>query len=144
MFNFFMPDEALSEKPESYTLGSWEEMALAMQNSYAAWWETEGVLDLLGDARACAARDLENEVEDMLKNETFRSKVGSRRTAEELLADISVNRVWRYLDYAVENASYLGPWSERPSERHTKKNRETSTMARAEDAAFEALSDEEV
>jgi hypothetical protein len=46
------------------------------------------------------------------------------RTATQLLADVSVNRIWGYLNYAVENATYLGPWSERPSEKHTKENRE--------------------
>lgn len=50
MYRLFDPDEALCARPEAYIFGSWEEMALAMQNSYAAWWETEGVLDLLNEA----------------------------------------------------------------------------------------------
>ncbi|AEO71896.1 uncharacterized protein THITE_2124766 [Thermothielavioides terrestris NRRL 8126] len=143
MFHLFDPDEALSAKPMAFSFGSWEEMALAMQNSYAAWWETEGVLDLLKDARACAARDSENEIEGMMESETFRSGAGSRRTAEQLLADVSVNRIWGYLDYAVENASYLGPWSERPSERHTRENRESWERAAREEAELEASLDEE-
>ncbi|KAM5343752.1 hypothetical protein ACJ41O_012289 [Fusarium nematophilum] len=142
MFHLFDPDEALCERPEAYSTGSWEEMALAMQNSYAAFWETEGVLDMLNDARACAARDSENEIEDMMEVEARRSRADSRRTAEELLADVSVNRIWGYLEYAVENASYLGPWPERPSERHTRENREAYARALAEDAEFDDSLDE--
>ncbi|KAH6976723.1 hypothetical protein EDB80DRAFT_302808 [Ilyonectria destructans] len=137
MFCLFEPDEALAEKPESYSHGSWEEMALAMQNSYAAFWETEGVLDMLNDARACGARDSEDEIGDMMKAEAKRMGPDSCRTAEEMLADVSVNRIWGYLDYAVENASYLGPSSERPSERHTRENRESWARATAEDGESE-------
>ncbi|KAI0408731.1 hypothetical protein F4802DRAFT_548839 [Xylaria palmicola] len=135
MFHLFAPDEALSDKPESYSHGSWEEMALAIQNSYAAWWETEGVLDLLTDARACAARDSERELEERMEDEKFRQG----RTLTELQADVSVNRIWGYLDYAVENASYLGPWANRPSERHTMENQEAWARAEAEDKEFEDL-----
>ncbi|KAI1820724.1 hypothetical protein F4861DRAFT_521980 [Xylaria intraflava] len=120
MFNLFEPEQALGDTPDFYSHGSWEEMVLSMQYSYAAWWETEGVLDLLNDARACASRDSEPEIEDMMKDP--RTKKG--RTAAEMLADMSVNRIWGYLEYAVENASYLGPWSERPSEQYSKENRE--------------------
>ncbi|KAI0468291.1 hypothetical protein F4859DRAFT_506151 [Xylaria cf. heliscus] len=137
MFHLFEPDEALSAKPDAYSRGSWEEMALAMQNSYAAWWETEGVLDLLNDARACAARDSENEIEYLNEKRT------QGRTAAEWLADVSVNRVWGYLDYAIENASYLGPWSERPSERHTRDNREAWERAEAEEAELKDFWDDE-
>ncbi|KAI0537247.1 hypothetical protein GGR58DRAFT_472306 [Xylaria digitata] len=133
MVNLFEPVEALCAIPNSYSPGSREEMALAMQNSYATWWETEGVLDLLNDARACAARDSEPEIEDWMKNESARKS----RTAAEFLADLSVNRIWGYLDYAVENASYLGPWSERPSERHTRENRESWERAVAEEAELD-------
>ncbi|UPK97383.1 hypothetical protein LCI18_008318 [Fusarium solani-melongenae] len=133
MFSLFDPDEALCAEPAPYSMGSWEEMALAMQRSYASWWEMEGVLDLLNDARACAARDSENEIEDMMEGETRRF---GGRTAEEMLSDVSVNRIWGYLDWAVENASYLGPWSDRPSEQHTRENREAWAQAMAEDAEF--------
>ncbi|KAI4858852.1 hypothetical protein F4820DRAFT_441537 [Hypoxylon rubiginosum] len=141
VFNLFGPEEALRDHSSSYSRGSWEEMALAMHYSYAAWWETEGVLDLLKDALACAARDSEPEIEDRMKNE--RTRKG--RTAAELLADLSVNRIWGYLDYAVENASYLGPWSERPSERHTMEARQCWAKAVAEEAESddEAGSDDE-
>ncbi|KAI0908026.1 hypothetical protein F4823DRAFT_600892 [Ustulina deusta] len=139
LFHLFEPAEALSDEPTSYTRGSWEEMVLAMQNSYAAWWEMEGVLDLLNDARACAAQDSECEIKDMMANE--RTRKG--RTAAELLADVSVNRIWGYLDYAVENACYLGPWSERPSERYIRENRECWAKAEAEEAELDDFSDDE-
>ncbi|KAH7111193.1 hypothetical protein EDB81DRAFT_830658 [Dactylonectria macrodidyma] len=138
MFCLFDPDEALCDRPESYSMGSWEEMALAMQNSYAAWWETEGVLDLLNDARACAARDSEDEIDDMMGDEAQRP---NSRTAEELLADVSVNRIWGYLDWAVENASYLGPWFERPSERRTCENRKAWASAIEEEVELDRLLD---
>ncbi|KAI1747911.1 hypothetical protein F4782DRAFT_394716 [Xylaria castorea] len=143
MFHLFEPDEALSDKPGAYSRGSWEEMALAMQNSYAAWWETEGVLDLLNDARACAARDSESEIEDLMKDEQRRQG----RTAVQLLADVSANRVWGYMDYAVLNALYLGPWSERPSERLTSGNMGSGARAWARALAgeieLEDLADDE-
>ncbi|KAJ8119548.1 hypothetical protein ONZ43_g3522 [Nemania bipapillata] len=130
MFYLFDPDEALSFGPVSYSRGSWEEMAFAMQNSYATWWEMEGVLDLLNDARTCASRDSESEIEDRMQDE----KIRKGRTAAEMLSDLSVERIWAYLDYAVENASNLGPWSERPSEQHTRENNEAWARATAEEA----------
>ncbi|KAF2967779.1 hypothetical protein GQX73_g5825 [Xylaria multiplex] len=142
IFNLFEPVEVLCYNPESYSRGSIEETALTMQNSYATWWETEGVLDLLKDARACAARDSELEIEDWMKDE----KARKGRTATEFLADMSVNRIWGYLDYAVENASYLGPWSERPSERRAKESEEIWERIMAEEAKFDdqASTDEEI
>ncbi|GAW15192.1 hypothetical protein ANO14919_046010 [Xylariales sp. No.14919] len=119
--NLFEPDKALCGTSASYSRGSWEEMMLAMQNSYATWWETEGVLDLLYDARACASRDLQCDIEDLMTKEKM---IGNEPTPCELLADLSVTRIWTYLNYAVENASYLGPWHERPSERYTMENME--------------------
>ncbi|KAK4069517.1 uncharacterized protein Triagg1_6941 [Trichoderma aggressivum f. europaeum] len=141
MFNLFDPDEALCSRPEAYSRGSWEETAFSIQHSYAAWWETEGVLALLKDARMCAARDSEDEIEDIMNARTFKSSSGPDRTAEELLEDVSVNRIWGYLDYAAENACYLGPWSERPSEQYTKASKES--WARAEEEDDEEWSDDE-
>jgi hypothetical protein len=46
---------------------------------------------------------------------------------------VSVNRIWGYIDYAVENASYLGPWSERPSEQHSRENRAAAAQAELDD-----------
>lgn len=96
MVRLFDPDKALSYIPTFYSRGSPQETALAIRYSYAAWWETEGVLNLLKDARTCAAQFLET------------GQVA--------------NRIWVCIDYAAENATYLGPWSERPSERYFKKH----------------------
>ncbi|KAL6697197.1 hypothetical protein J3F84DRAFT_368278 [Trichoderma pleuroticola] len=140
MSNLFDPDEALCSRPEAYSRGSWEEMAFSIQHSYAAWWETQGVLDLLKDARMCAARDSEDEIAAIMDAKTFRLSTGPNRTAEELLEDMSLNRIWGYLHYAAENACYLGPWSERPSEQHTKERKENWARAEEED---EEWSDDE-
>lgn len=79
----------------------------------------------------------------MMEVETSRSVPGSSRTAEELLADVSVDRIWGYLDYAVENGSHLGHRSERPSGRHTMNDRENCTRAEAGDSELEDLLGEE-
>jgi hypothetical protein len=104
MSSLFNPDKALSVRPRPNSTGSleeisWEQMALSMHYTYAAWWETQGALDLLIDAHACAANDLE----------------------EKPLADKSVAQIWYYLRWAYLNACYLGPWSERPFERKSKR-----------------------
>ncbi|KAI0394856.1 hypothetical protein F5Y17DRAFT_231016 [Xylariaceae sp. FL0594] len=65
------------------------------------------------------------------------------RTFPELLADVSVNRIWGYLDWAIENATYFGPWSERPSERHTKANREAYEQAMREERELYGDTDDE-
>ncbi|KAI1305123.1 hypothetical protein F5Y03DRAFT_356566 [Xylaria venustula] len=141
--NLLDPEDALTSQPSAYTRGSWEEMALVMQNSYAAWWETEGVLDLLRDALVCAARDLQGLGFGVLRDE-------NERLVTERLADVGPNFdlyadwVWRYLYYAVENASYLGPWPERPSEKYTREGKENK--ARTEFRAlftYEPSSDDE-
>lgn len=133
------PDNACNFIPEVTESGGCDEMAQAMQYSYATWWETEGILDLLNDARTCAARDAVDRIEDIMRSEKFKSRPGSDRTAEELLDDLSINRVWPYLYYAVQNASYLGLRSERPSERHTREINEMWARAKAEGADFETL-----
>ncbi|RNJ53204.1 hypothetical protein D7B24_002247 [Verticillium nonalfalfae] len=123
MFDLFDPDEALSSVVETYSLGSWEEMALTLQNSYAAWSGSEGVLDLLGDACLCAELDSEAEMEDMMDTDTFQSGEGRDRTIEELLEDVGVNRLWGYLEDAYADAYWLGPWCDRPSEQRRKEAR---------------------
>jgi hypothetical protein len=110
MRSLFNPDKALSVRPKPNSTGSleeiaWEQMALSMHYTYAAWWETQGALELLIDARACAASDLEEEV---LK-------------VDEPGADKSLTQMWDYLRWAYLNACSLGPWSERPFERHSKR-----------------------
>ncbi|EEU38297.1 uncharacterized protein NECHADRAFT_77121 [Fusarium vanettenii 77-13-4] len=130
MYYFFDPDEALCARPEGYSRGSWEEMALAMQYSYAAWWETEGIMDLLNEARACAARSSGRDVETMV------ARSSDSREAEELLADLNVKQIWHHLDEAFKNASYLGPWSERPSERHIRQREEVWARYMPENITF--------
>ncbi|KAK3618098.1 hypothetical protein LTR56_024867 [Elasticomyces elasticus] len=133
MFHLFEPDEALSEHPEYSSDGSWEESVLAVQQSYAAFWEMQGVLELLDEARACGARDSEEEIEGMMKGPVFLSDpIGRNRTPEEFLAAVSVNRSFGYIDDAIANASYLGPWSERPSEQEFHKNREACSDSDAD------------
>ncbi|KAM0426291.1 hypothetical protein ACHAPT_008331 [Fusarium lateritium] len=131
MFCLLDPDEALCVKRRGrgsrFYTHFWKHTAVHMQNLYAAWWETEGVLDMLNAARACAARDAEDEVEDMMKAEE--QNLGSR-TAEQVLWDASVDAIWGYLDWAVEDASHWGPWSERPSERHLRQRREAWARAK--------------
>ncbi|KAI1129283.1 hypothetical protein F5Y10DRAFT_238604 [Nemania abortiva] len=139
MRHLFDPDEALSYKPKTYSRSSRQEMALAIQFSYAAWWETEGVLNLLNNARAIAARDLRDEMTGCMRNRE--AKEG--RIAEGMLEGLSLNGVWEYLDTAVQDAAYLGPRSERPSERHARAVEEFWANAKAEVpellAMFEAL-----
>ncbi|KAH6689800.1 hypothetical protein F5X68DRAFT_230407 [Plectosphaerella plurivora] len=45
------PQKALVTTPETWMMGTPEESALAVQNSYAAFWTTEGTLDLLKELR---------------------------------------------------------------------------------------------
>ncbi|VUC25604.1 unnamed protein product [Clonostachys rosea] len=118
----FTPDLALSTPPSSsYSLGSWGEAAATLQNSYAAWWEAEGVLELLADARVYALRDTEPQLEEMRESERISRARGIHdgpiSTDDEMLAHMSVIRVWTYMDWAVEDSWYLGPVSERPSGR---------------------------
>lgn len=117
----FDPDEALVIHPPSYAPGSYEHAALALQQTHAAIWETAGVLEILKDARQCAARDSENEVAEIFESISKKNKPGRQRTPAELLENVSLNRIWGYFSWAVQNASYLGQWADRPSERYTKR-----------------------
>ncbi|RMJ16658.1 hypothetical protein CDV36_003657 [Fusarium kuroshium] len=118
MYYFFNPDEGLCARPEGYSKGSWEEMALALQYSYGAWWETEGVLDLLNEARECAAEASGRDIETLVAQSS-----GSLE-AEQMLADLNVNKIWHYLDEAVKNLSDLSPRPERPFERRARERKE--------------------
>ncbi len=109
MFLLFEPDGALTAEPEAYSRGSWQEAALAIRNSYAALWETEGVLDLLNAGRACAARDSAPEISEWMEDE----KVRQGRTVEEMLSDVSINRVWGSFKFAFMDSTWLGPGSGR-------------------------------
>lgn len=118
------PDDWLTKIPQYMSPGSAEEMSILLQHSFAAWWETEGALDLLGKARRVAAAGSECEIDDMVDGPTFQEGEGSYRTREEFLEDVSVNRIWGYLDDAVKDAGSLD--SERPSDVHLRKLREMS------------------
>ena len=107
-------DEYLSIRPGFYSPGSFEEMLLLLQYSYAGWWEHEGVVELLQSAKSIASKDSEDEIEDMMDGTTFKTNPGSDRTKEELLDDVSCNRLWGYFEYAVEDAINLS--EVRPSE----------------------------
>ncbi|CAH0055119.1 unnamed protein product [Clonostachys solani] len=116
MFDLFDPDEAMVATLGTYSPGSVEETDRAIQYSYATWWSTQGVLGLLESARDCAARASEGEIGELMAGDRFRKGAGSHRTPEQVLWDVSVNRLWGYLDFAIMDATYLGPWEERPSE----------------------------
>lgn len=107
-------DEHLSTRPAHYSPGSFEEMQLLLQYSYAAWWQHEGVVELLQSAKSIAAKDSEDEIEDFMSDTTFKNSPGSDRSKEELLDDVSRNRLWGYFGDAVEDATSLS--ENRPSE----------------------------
>ena len=108
------PDEWLTDIPEAMSPGSPEEMQILLQHSFAAWWETTGALELLRAATKIAGKDSESEIEGMMRSATFKSAPGSARTRDELLADVSINRIWGYIDLAVQDAGSLS--EERPSD----------------------------
>lgn len=107
-------DEHLSARPEHYSPGSFEEMELLLQYSYPAWWQHEGALELLQSAKSIAAKDSEDEIEDLMEGSRFRDDAESNRESEELLDDLSLNRLWEYLGDAVDDAISLN--EPRPSE----------------------------
>lgn len=105
------PDELLKTRPEYYSAGTVEETMLALQHGFPAWWQHEGVLELLHTAKAIAAKDSDIEIDD-----TIKSHPSSSRTKAELIEDVSRNRLWGYIDWAVEDSRDLS--QERPSDRH--------------------------
>ena len=115
-------------------------MQLLLQYSYAAWWEHEVVLDLLQSAQLIAGRDSEDEIEDLLGGETFRSNPGSDRTKEELLDDVSRNRLWGYFDKAVEDAFSLV--ERRPSEVRRLRRKAAWQAAEEKERGFISSDDE--
>lgn len=122
IFGLLRPDEWLGKYPEAYSPGSPEEMQLVLDYSYQAWWQTEGALELLENSRKNAEKDSADEIEDMMKSSSYQHDHGPPRTAAEFLDDVSFNRIWGYLDWAVEDAASLA--SERPSDMHCRTNRE--------------------
>ena len=142
-------DEHLSSRPEYYSQGSFEEIELLLQYSYAAWWQHDGVLELLHSAKSIARKDSEEEIEDMMSSTTFRNNPGSGRSKEELLNDVSCNRLWGYFDDAVEDAMSLS--ENYPSEvrrlqirarwQADKEEEECELMGDDEDDDYESTSD---
>ena len=108
------PDTWLTDIPETMSAGSTDEMQILLQHSFPAWWETAGAFELLRDSTKIAALDSESEIDGMMRSSTFKSGEDSRRTKEELLKDVSLNRIWGYIDLAVRDAGSLS--AERPSE----------------------------
>lgn len=117
------PDEWLVDIPETMTMGSTNEMQILLQHSFPAWWQIEGALELLRASTKIASLDSESEIDDMMRSSTFKREQGSGRTREELLRDVSLNRIWGYIDDAVRDAGSLA--AERPSE---VRRRETRAM----------------
>lgn len=117
------PDEWLTEIPETVSMGSAEEMQILLQHSFPAWAQTEGPLELLRASTKTAALDSDCEIDGMMRSKSFKREEGSGRTREELLRDVSLNRIWAYIDDAVRDASSLS--AERPSE---VRRRETQAM----------------
>lgn len=111
---------------------AWNEAFVVAFNTDAAWREAEGVLDLLSDARACAAQGSEDEIREKLEQGVFGSYDGSEQRFDEVMGYVSMDRIWAYLDWAVEDASYLGPPSARPSVKHLREAREARAKAKAE------------
>ena len=101
------PEEYLVDLPTHHSRGSFEEMQLLLQYSYPAWYQHEGVLELLQSAKAIAAKDSEGEIDDMMTSMTFKNNPGSDRKKEEMLDDVSRNRLWGYFSDAVDNAMSL-------------------------------------
>lgn len=124
-------DEYLSEIPQNSSSGSAEEVLLLLQHSYAAWWEHEGVLELLRSSRTIAGKDSEDEIEGMMASTTFASNPGSDRSKKELLDDVSRNRLWGYFDDAVEDAFSLA--ARKPSDVRREQAKEAWQRAEEDD-----------
>jgi hypothetical protein len=97
------PDPYLTVTTLYRTRGSRGDVAAILQYSYVAWWEHEGILELLQSARALAALDSADEVEKLIEEDT----VVPRLTEQELLDDVSYRKLWTYFSEAVEDAFSL-------------------------------------
>ncbi|KAL1860844.1 hypothetical protein Plec18170_001358 [Paecilomyces lecythidis] len=108
MVALFSPDQELSATPDTYTAGSWEQVEFALQNSYAAWWEMEGVLELLKDARVCAIHESQELVDEMMKDKELMSGPASLWGRNELVVEVGTRRIWEFLPAAFGYSSHLG------------------------------------
>ncbi|CAH0003658.1 unnamed protein product [Clonostachys byssicola] len=119
MSDLFDPDEALAATAATLSgnpLGCANGSDGVILHSYPAWWSTDGVLGLLASARDLAARSSKPAAEDLLASQGHRENPLSHRIAEELQAKHGLSYLFEYLGYVVRDATYLGPWAERPSE----------------------------
>lgn len=136
------PGEYLAAIPECSSEGSFEELAIFLQHGYPAWWQHDGAIELLVSARLIARLDSEDEIEDMMDGMTFKTNPGSDRTAEELLDNVSHNRIWGYFGDAVEDAMSLAV--DRPSDVKRVEIRARSAAALAEEYEEDDEDDEDV
>lgn len=101
------------ELATKYNLSSWyPDDYTRLRRTYAAFWETEGVMDLLHEAR-------------FFTYATWHTNAGKhhelyerRRELErdgELGTHSILRRIWKFVDFALRDAAFLGPPSERPS-----------------------------
>jgi hypothetical protein len=100
-------------RPGYHSPGSPDEAKLLLHYSYTAWWQHEGVLELLQSAKSIAGKDSKYMFAVMMRNKAFEYP-GSRRSKEELLSEVSRNRLWKYLEDAVADAMSLN--ENRPSD----------------------------
>ncbi|KFA71792.1 hypothetical protein S40288_07429 [Stachybotrys chartarum IBT 40288] len=126
----FKSHEALSSGPGEFTFDAEELTARVGDMMYTAWWETQGVWDLLTDVSACAAQHSEQDLAGLMEIGAPNAKAELRLPLafEQLLEAVTARRVWLSLDFALHNASYFGPWSKRPSERYDRIGRKFAQM----------------
>ncbi|KAK5401763.1 hypothetical protein LTR06_010870 [Exophiala xenobiotica] len=135
-------EKYLPNPADYYSPGSFEEMLRILQHSYSAWWQHEGVLEILQSAKVIAGKDSEDEIEDMMDTLTFRNNPGSDRSKEEMLDDVSRNRLWGYLDHAVMDAMSLS--KDRPSDLERLRLKAEWEAAEREEREFEEGDSDEV
>lgn len=105
-----------AEPPRLYELGSQEEMEMLLQCSYGAWWQHEGVLDLLQAAKSIAGKNAGEDVENLIKNMESEWGPGTEanKSRQDFLDSVSDIRLWGYFSHAVQDATSLS--KDRPSE----------------------------
>ncbi|KAK5212450.1 hypothetical protein LTR41_001396 [Exophiala xenobiotica] len=135
-------EKYLPNPADYYSPGSFEEMLRILQHSYSAWWQHEGVLEILQSAKVIAGKDSEDEIEDMMDTLTFRNNPGSDRSKEGMLDDVSRNRLWGYLDHAVMDAMSLS--KDRPSDLERLRLKAEWDAAEREEREFEEGDSDEV
>jgi hypothetical protein len=110
-------DEYSTYRPGYHSPGSPEEAKLLLHYSYIAWWQHEGVLELLQSAKSIVGKDSKDKIAAI----RFMNP-GSHRSKKELLSEVSQNRLWGYLEDAVADAMSLN--ENRPSDVRRVQNRQ--------------------